>query len=50
VPVRGCRAVLLESPPPPFPSLWQLCLVSLLLCLLGHAWFYKPKKNFADVI
>jgi len=48
--VTAYRAIFLERHPPAFHSMWKLWLASALLCLLGHAWFYKLKKNFADVI
>jgi len=48
--VTAYRAIFLESHPPAFHSMWKLWLASALLCLVGHAWFYKLKKNFADVI
>jgi lipopolysaccharide transport system permease protein len=48
--VRGYRDILLESHAPAFGPLWKLWLVSLILFLIGHAWFYKLKRNFADVI
>ncbi len=48
--VTGYRDIFLERRPPAFHSMWKLWLASGLLCVLGHAWFYKLKKNFADVI
>jgi hypothetical protein len=30
--------------------LWKLWLVSLAAFVLGHAWFYKLRKSFADII
>jgi lipopolysaccharide transport system permease protein len=48
--VTAYRAIFLERHPPAFHSMWKLWLGSALLCLVGHAWFYKLKKNFADVI
>jgi len=48
--VTAYRAIFLERQPPAFHSMWKLWVVSALLCLVGHAWFYKLKKNFADVI
>jgi lipopolysaccharide transport system permease protein len=48
--VSGYRDIFLERRPPAFHSMWKLWLLSAVLCLLGHTWFYKLKKNFADVI
>jgi lipopolysaccharide transport system permease protein len=48
--VRGYRRIFLESAPPDFGPLWKLWLFSAALFLLGHAWFYKLKKSFADVM
>ncbi len=48
--VRGYRAILLEGQAPSFEPLWKLWLVALLVCVLGHAFFYKLRRSFADVI
>ena len=48
--VRGYRAILLEGMVPSFAPLWKLWLVSAAVLVLGHAWFYKLRKSFADVI
>jgi len=48
--VAGYRAIFLERQPPAFAPLWKLWLVALAAFFLGHAFFYKLKKNFADVI
>lgn len=48
--VRGYRAVLLEGHAPALLPLMKLWLVALALFFLGHAWFYKLRKTFADVI
>ena len=48
--VRGYRTILLESSAPAFGPLWKLWLVSAAVFILGHAWFYKLRKSFADVI
>ena len=40
----------LEPGPPEFGPLWKLWLVSFVVFILGHAWFYKLRKTFADVI
>jgi lipopolysaccharide transport system permease protein len=48
--VRGYRAILLESRAPDFGALAILSGVSVLVFLAGHAWFYKLRKSFADLI
>ncbi len=48
--VRGYRAVLLESRAPDWHALAWLTGASIVVFLLGHAWFYKLRKSFADLI
>jgi len=48
--VRGYRAVFLEGHAPAWGPLWQLWLGSAVWFLLGHAWFYKLRRSFADII
>lgn len=48
--VRGYRAIFLEGQAPPLGALWKLWVLSFALFLAGHAWFYKLRKSFADVI
>jgi lipopolysaccharide transport system permease protein len=48
--VRGYRAVFLEAQAPGFGSMWKLWLVSIAVFVAGHAWFYKLRKSFADII
>ena len=48
--VRGYRAVFLEGHAPAFAPLWKLWLVSIAAFVAGHAWFYKLRKSFADII
>ncbi len=48
--VRGYRAILLEGQAPDWHSLWKLWVLALVVFLAGHAWFYKLRKSFADVI
>ena len=48
--VRAYRATLLESSAPDWHALGWLAVVSLLVFVLGHAWFYKLRKSFADLI
>jgi len=48
--VRGYRAVFLENHAPQFGPLWKLWLLGAIVAVLGHAWFYKLRKSFPDVI
>ncbi len=48
--VRGYRAIFLERHAPEFTPLAVLWVASIALAILGHAWFYKLRKSFADVI
>jgi lipopolysaccharide transport system permease protein len=48
--VRGYRSVLIESKAPDWAALGWLTVASILVFLLGHAWFYKLRKSFADLI
>jgi lipopolysaccharide transport system permease protein len=50
--VSGYRAILLDPqhPAPAFGPLWKLWVLSVVVFVLGHAWFYKLRKSFADLI
>lgn len=48
--VRGYRAILLEHRAPAAEPLVWLSVVSLVLALLGYAWFHRLRRSFADVI
>lgn len=48
--VRGYRAIFLEGQAPPLAALAKLWILSIVVFLGGHAWFYKLRKSFADVI
>jgi len=48
--VHGYRAILLENHAPAWGALWKLSLLAILVFVLGHAWFYKLRKSFADMI
>jgi lipopolysaccharide transport system permease protein len=48
--VRGYRAVLLEGRPPELDALMALWGGSAALAVLGHAWFHRLRRSFADVI
>jgi len=48
--VRGYRAVFLEGHAPEFLPLMKLWAIALALFFLGHIWFYRLRKSFADVI
>jgi lipopolysaccharide transport system permease protein len=48
--VRGYRAVFLEGHAPELFPLMKLWAIALALFFLGHVWFYRLRKSFADVI
>ena len=48
--VRGYRAIFLEGHAPQLLPLVKLWALAIVVFLLGHAWFYKLRKSFADVI
>jgi len=48
--VRGYRAIFLDNHAPAWGALWKLWLLSAVVFVLGHAWFYKLRKSFADII
>ncbi len=48
--VRGYRAIFLENRAPEFGPLWKFWLLAVVVFVLGHAWFYKLRKSFADMI
>jgi lipopolysaccharide transport system permease protein len=48
--VRGYRAIFLENRAPDFGPLWKLWLLAAAVFILGHAWFYKLRKTFPDII
>lgn len=48
--VHSYRAVLLEARPPDWMALGWLALSAALIFVGGHAWFYKLRRSFADLI
>ena len=48
--VHAYRAILLEHQAPDLGALLQLGVVGLFLFLAGHAWFYKLRKSFPDLL
>jgi lipopolysaccharide transport system permease protein len=48
--VHAYRSILLEGTAPDWVSLGWFTLAAALIFLLGHAWFYKLRKSFADLI
>ncbi len=48
--VGAYRAIMLENSPPDWGPLATLWVVSVAAFFGGHAWFYKVKKSFADLI
>jgi lipopolysaccharide transport system permease protein len=48
--VRGYRAILLENRAPLSGELALLWAGSATVAILGHAWFHRLRRSFADVI
>jgi len=48
--VRGYRAIFLENRAPDFTPVALLWLGSVAVAILGHAWFHRLRRSFADVI
>jgi lipopolysaccharide transport system permease protein len=48
--VRGYRAIFLEHQAPDFGPLWKLYVLGAVMFLAGHAWFYKLRKSFPDLL
>lgn len=48
--VHAYRSIFLEGHAPEFRSLWKLWVVAGAVFLGGHAWFYKLRKSFADIL
>ena len=48
--VHGYRSIFLEQHAPAFSPLWKLSLVGLFMFIAGHAWFYKLRKSFPDLL
>jgi len=48
--VRGYRDIFLEGRAPQFGPLWKLYLLGAAVFVLGHAWFYKLRKSFPDLL
>jgi lipopolysaccharide transport system permease protein len=48
--VSAYRAVLLDGAAPDWSSFGFLTAGSAAWFVLGHAWFYKLKKSFADMV
>jgi lipopolysaccharide transport system permease protein len=48
--VHNYRAIFLEHNPPAFGAMWKLYLLGAMMFILGHAWFYKLRKSFPDML
>lgn len=48
--VGAYRAILLEGQAPNLAALGKLWLLGAAVFLIGHAWFHKLRRTFADVI
>jgi lipopolysaccharide transport system permease protein len=48
--VRAYRSIFMDQLTPDFHPLWKLAVVGLVLFVAGHAWFYKLRKSFPDML
>ena len=48
--VHAYRAILLRNQAPAWGAWWKFWLLAVVVFVLGHAWFYKLRKSFADMI
>jgi lipopolysaccharide transport system permease protein len=48
--VHGYRQIFLDNQAPTLGALWKFWLLGAIVLVLGHAWFYKLRKSFADMI
>lgn len=48
--VEEARRIMFLGELPDWHQLGILCLLSLIICWLGFAWFQKTRKGFADVL
>ncbi|HJZ97802.1 MAG TPA: ABC transporter permease [Candidatus Solibacter sp.] len=48
--VKAYRAIFLESQAPSFGALWKLYVLAAIIFISGHAWFYKLRKSFPDLL
>ena len=48
--VHGYLVLFLENHAPAFGAVWKLWLAAVVVFLLGHAWFYKLRKSFPDML
>jgi len=48
--VGGYRSIFLWGQAPAFEHLWKFWVLSLVVFIVGHAWFYKLRKSFADML
>jgi len=48
--VHAYRAIFLRNEAPAWGAWWKFSLLAVVVFVLGHAWFYKLRKSFADMI
>jgi len=48
--VGGYRRILLEALAPDWVELGKLSALSIVVFVAGHAWFYKLRRSFADLL
>src|SRR5207244_2088523 len=48
--VHAYRSIFLERHAPAIGPLWKLSVIGLVIFLTGHAWFYKLRRSFPDML
>jgi lipopolysaccharide transport system permease protein len=48
--VNSYRQIFLWHQTPPFLHMWKYGVLAAVIFILGHAWFYKLRKSFADML
>ena len=48
--VAGYRRIFLGGQAPQFEHFWKFAVLALVVFIAGHAWFYKLRKSFADML
>jgi len=48
--VKAYRDIFLEHRSPALGALWKLYVLAAIIFIAGHAWFYKLRKSFPDLL
>jgi lipopolysaccharide transport system permease protein len=48
--VSGYRSIFFYGHAPAWGPLWKLWVLAIVVFVAGHAWFYKLRKSFADMM